>query len=103
MQFSILISTIIALAATTSAAPAPQTAVIDCWSTCSTNCVQSGLLRGGLCDASGTCTCLTGTKREAEPMPAPQLECYETCSTNCIAAGDIEGGMCDAAGTCTCL
>lgn len=84
------------------AAPAPEPQVIECYSTCSVGCVQAGHLQGGLCDASGTCTCMTGveaSKREAAPAPAPQfIECSSTCSSGCIAAGQLNGGICSADG-----
>lgn len=98
MKYSLL-SIVLALAATISAAPSPQ--AISCWSTCSTDCVNAGHLRGGLCSASGTCTCLTGTKRDAEAIPAPQsavIDCWSTCSLDCVDAGEIRGGLCDASG-----
>ncbi|PVH83837.1 hypothetical protein DL98DRAFT_585303 [Cadophora sp. DSE1049] len=102
MQLSHFISTFLALASTAAAVPAPQ--AIECYSTCSTNCVRDGNLRGGICDAAGTCTCLTGTKRSAEPEPqTPEIECWKTCGTSCLQAGNLRGGLCDDAGTCTCL
>jgi hypothetical protein len=56
-----------AFAAGAGASPTPQ--VIQCWSTCSTNCVNAGKLRGRLCLADGVCAFLTRiTIREANQL-----------------------------------
>ncbi|KAL2073130.1 hypothetical protein VTL71DRAFT_10454 [Oculimacula yallundae] len=115
MQLSYLISTFVALASTATAIPAPQ--ALECYQSCSTNCVQAGNIRGGICDSAGyvtfpsaiyavplgTCTCLTGTGAESTPELSPEANCWSTCGTQCLQSGNIRGGLCDEAGTCTCL
>lgn len=45
-------------------------------------------MRGGLCDASGTCSCLAGTKREVGiEMAKRQWECYETLTQTIFLQG----------------
>lgn len=104
MQFQLLFGAFLALASTTTALPSPTPATaLECWATCSTSCVYDGSLRGGLCSADGTCTCLTGLK-ERTPAPEPQsIECWSTCSTDCVQGGNIRGGLCAADGSCVCL
>ncbi|TVY33156.1 hypothetical protein LOCC1_G008422, partial [Lachnellula occidentalis] len=107
MQYQFFLGTFLALAAGTSAMPSPQLSpAAQCWSTCSTDCVFTGSLNGGLCSDDGTCTCIVGGIKERSPAPAPQsaaTECWETCSTGCEGAGNLRGGLCSSNGTCTCL
>lgn len=96
------------LASLTTASPALHRSVASCWETCSTSCVQANNLRGGLCDSTGTCTCLTGIKRSASASPepytlSPEAQCWTTCGTSCLESGNLRGGLCSSDGTCTCL
>jgi hypothetical protein len=101
MQYTLLTTAILALTSSISGLPSPQSASLNCYSTCSTSCIQAGNIRGGLCSSEGTCTCLTNTKRDLNLRD--QISCFETCSTDCENAGNIRGGLCSSDGVCTCL
>jgi hypothetical protein len=82
MQFNVLFGAFAAiLVSGVAAAPSPQDAVVECASTCSTDCVMGGNLRGGICSSDGTCTCLTGLKGRS---PEPQAGCWSTVSYSSI-------------------
>jgi len=104
MQYALLTTAFLALASSITALPSPQSPSLNCYSTCSTSCIQAGSIRGGLCSSDGTCTCLTGTGAKPRDLNLrDQIQCFETCSTDCENAGNIRGGLCSSDGICTCL
>ncbi|RDW56490.1 hypothetical protein BP5796_13131 [Coleophoma crateriformis] len=105
MQFQFVFAAWFVLFASVAAAPAPQDPAVQCWSTCSTDCVNSGSLRGGLYSTDGTCTCLSRVKeRAAEPAPQDAaVQCWSSCSTDCVNSGSLRGDLCSTDGVYTCL